>query len=232
MPSPAAALAERLGLRVGDPRLFEQALVHSSYINEHPDLAASSNERLEFLGDAVVSLVVSVELFTRFPMESEGHLTTRRAAIVSERGLSRLAVRIGLGEFLAVGQGAERAGERARDSVLAGAFEALCGASYLELGLDTTRDWLVRLMRPELDAVGSAFALKAPKSRLQEYALARTGRPPSYRILRADGPDHARHYVVEVRIGEEILGAGEGRNRRDAETEAATAALLRLGPTV
>lgn len=228
MASPASELAARLALPFRDLTLLEQALIHSSYVNEHPEGPTVPNERLEFLGDSVVSLVISEALWNRHPYEPEGLLTTRRAAIVSARGLARLASRIDLGAYLVLGQGAERSGERRRGSVLASEFEALVAAVYLELGLDITREWLLGLASIELDAEAPPAALQAPKSRLQEHAYRANGRPPSYRILSVDGPDHARHYIVEVSIAGDVLARGEGRNRRDAETEAASAALAKL----
>jgi ribonuclease III len=228
--APAAAqLAERLGLRFGDLRLLDQALVHSSYTNERPGEGAS-NERLEFLGDAVVSLIVSEALWQRFPDEDEGLLTTRRAAIVSARGLARIAQRLDLGSYLLLGQGAAGSGERRRGSVLAGVFEAVAGAVYLEFGLERTREWLLRVVEPELSAGGSASGLKPAKSSLQELSYSRHGRPPHYRVISEEGPDHARHYTVEVSVGGSVLGRGEGRNRREAETSAAEEALRRLVP--
>ncbi|MBA2571231.1 MAG: ribonuclease III [Chloroflexi bacterium] len=228
MTSAAQRLAARLGLRFRDAGLLEQALVHSSYVNEHPELELVSNERLEYLGDAVVSLVVSEALWARYPLESEGGLTTRRATIVSTRGLARIAGRLDIGSSLSVGQGAERAGEQKRGSVLAASLEALLAAIYLDQGLDAAREAFNAWAKPELDAVHGPSAPKPSKSRLQEQAVARTGRPPLYRLLSASGPDHAKHYVVEVSIGGKPLGRGEGHSRRDAETEAARAALDRL----
>ena len=225
MTTPAVELAARLGLSFRDPRLLEQALVHSSYVNEHPDVAVEANERLEFLGDAVLSLVISEALWSRHPDESEGLLTTRRAAIVSARGLARIATRLDVGDALVLGQGAERSGERRRGSVLAATFEALVAAVYLDRGLVAARSFLLAVAGPELDALLPPSALKAPKSRLQEHAYATSGRPPAYRIVSMEGPDHARHYVVEVAVGGVALGRGEGRNRREAETEAAAVAL-------
>lgn len=223
--APAAAqLAERLGLPFRDLRLLEQALVHSSYTNERPD-HGPSNERLEFLGDAIVSLVISEELFQRFPTDDEGSLTTRRAAIVSARGLSRIAQRLDLGSYLQLGQGASVSGERRRSSILAGTFEAVAGAIYLEFGLQRTRAWLVAVAAPELAISGPAATMKAAKSELQELSFARAGRPPQYRVISEEGPDHDRRYVVEVLVDGRPLGQGEGPNRRDAETEAAQQAL-------
>ena len=226
--APAAAeLAERLGLRFQDLTLLSQALVHSSYTNERRQ-AGEANERLEFLGDAVVSLIVSELLWERHPGEDEGSLTTRRAAIVSAPALAGIAERLRLGDYLLLGQGARQAGERTRQSVLAGVFEAVAGAVYLEFGLAETRRWLLEVAAPELEAARSLSAIKPPKSVLQELAYARSGRAPRYEIISQAGPDHARRYEVEVSIAGQRLGRGEGRNRREAETAAAVQALALL----
>ncbi|HEY7925404.1 MAG TPA: ribonuclease III [Vicinamibacteria bacterium] len=223
----ARDLASRLGLPFSDFTFLEQALVHSSYVHEQPSVGAS-NERLEFLGDAVISVIVSEALFERYPDDDEGSLTTRRAAIVSARGLSRIAQRLELGSYLLLGLGASSADERSRKSVLAATFEAVCGAVYLEFGLARTKRWLRKVAEPELAAQGAVDDLKPAKSVLQERAYAKTGRAPHYELLSDEGPPHARHYVVEVRIGGLAMGRGEGRSRREAETEAATLALVAL----
>jgi ribonuclease-3 len=228
MPTSAVELADRLGLAFDDPALLSQALVHSSYVNEHPEAVTESNERLEFLGDAVLSLVMSEALFLRHRDEPEGVLTTRRAAIVSTRGLARIARRLGIGDALVLGLGAEHSGERGRSSVLAGLFEALVAAIYLDRGLPAARAFILAAAAPEVEAAQPADALKAPKSRLQELAFATTGRAPSYRILSSEGPDHDRHFVVEVLVDGQRVGEGEGRSRREAETMAAEGALEAL----
>ena len=228
MPRSAAELADRLGLEFDDLALLTEALVHSSYVNEHPEGSARSNERLEFLGDAVLSLVMSEALFKRHRDEQEGVLTTRRAAVVSTQGLSRIARRLGIGDALVLGQGAENSGERRRASVLAGLFESIVAAVYLDQGLEAARAFILGAAAPELEAALPIDALKAPKSRLQEHAFAATGRAPAYRIVSSDGPDHDRHFVVEVSIDGEVIGSGEGRSRREAETHAAEAALGQL----
>ncbi|MFN8623930.1 MAG: ribonuclease III [Chloroflexota bacterium] len=228
MPPPATELAERLGVTFRDQRLLEQALVHSSYVNEHPDVGLVANERLEFLGDAVLSLVISEALWRMHPAEPEGLLTPRRAAIVSSTGLARIGTRIDLGTYLVVGAGAERAGERRRGSVIASTLEALVAAVYLDQGLDVVRDLVLRLAAPELESAAPPLAFKSPKSQLQERCYAQGGRPPSYKVVSVSGPDHARHYVVEVAIAGRVLGRGEGANRREAETEAAGHALIAL----
>jgi ribonuclease-3 len=225
MTTGAGEFADRLGLTFDDPSILEEALVHSSFVNEQPEGAFRSNERLEFLGDAVLSLVVSDELYRRHRDEPEGILTTRRAAVVSTRGLARVARRLRIGEALILGQGAEHSGERLRTSVLAALFEAIVAAVYLDQGLPAARRFILDAIAPELEAAVSADALKAPKSRLQEHAYALTGRPPAYHIVSADGPDHDRHFVVEVTLEGRVLATGEGHSRREAETMAAEAAM-------
>ena len=225
--APAKELAERLGLQFDDLSLLSQALIHSSYVHEQPS-AGLSNERLEFLGDSVISLIVSELLWKRYPTEDEGSLTTRRAAIVSARGLARIAQRMELDRYLVLGLGATAAGERSRKSVLAATFEAVAGAIYMEHGLERTREWLLEVAATELEDKPELDELKPPKSALQELSYARTGRAPQYRLVSDEGPPHAKHYVVEAVVGGQPLGHGEGRNRRDAETEAAREALTRI----
>ncbi len=223
----AAQLADRLGLPFDDLALLAEALAHSSYMHEQP-VAGQSNQRLEFLGDSVISVIVSEALWRRHPDEDEGSLTTRRAAIVSARGLARVAQRLELGAYVLLGQGADAAGERTRKSVLAATFEAVVGAVYLEFGFDRARDWLLTVVAPELEQRPDPADLKPAKSVLQETSYARTGRAPVYRLVSEEGPPHARHYTVEVLVGGQPMGRGEGRNRRDAETGAATEALGEL----
>jgi ribonuclease III len=224
----AAALAQRLGLQLRDPDLLDQALVHSSYLHEHPDAARGHNERLEFLGDAVVNLAMSEVLFERHPDDDEGILSARRAAIVSTTGLSRLAGRLELGDSLLLGEGEAARGGRRRPALLASAFEAVAGALYLDLGWPATRDWLVALAAPELDHVAPVGSLKSPKSRLQEHTQRTTGGRPTYRVLDATGPDHEKLFQIEVEVDGSVLGRGEGPSRRVAETAAAAQALEAL----
>jgi ribonuclease III len=228
--APAADLAERLGLQFSDLTLLTQALIHSSYLHEQP-AAGQSNERLEFLGDSVISLIISEALWQRHPDDDEGSLTTRRAAIVSARGLSRIAQRLELSSYLYLGLGAAAAGERARKSVLAATFEAVTGAIYLEFGLERTRTWLLAVAEPEINEPKTIDALKPSKSVLQELSYARTGRAPHYRLVSDEGPAHARQYVVEALVDGEPLGQGTGRSRREAETEAAREAIQALEQT-
>ena len=227
---PAEALAERIGLPVGDLDLLEQALVHSSWHHEHREAALGHNERLEYLGDAVVSLAISASLYARYPDDDEGYLSARRAAIVSSTGLARLAARIELGSYLMLGEGeAQRSGRR-RPLLLASAFEAVAGALFLDLGFEPVRAWLIELAEPELAADATIGALKSPKSRLQEYTQRTTGDRPTYRVTDTTGPDHERSFRIEVWVSDELLGVGQGPSRRVAETAAAAEALDHLRP--
>jgi ribonuclease-3 len=227
----SAAFAVRLGIAFHDLGLLERALVHGSWLHEHPDAAPGHNERLEFLGDSVISLVVSEALHARHPGDDEGVLSARRASIVSAKGLARLARRIDLGEAVLLGEGEAQRGGRAREALLASAFEALAGAVFLDRGWSEVREWLRALAAPELEADAPAGTLKSPKSRLQELTQ-RTGERPEYRVVQSSGPDHAREFVVEVTVGGEVVGTGTGSSLRAAQTAAAEAGLDALGSRV
>ncbi len=202
--------------------------MHGSWLHEHPDAASGHNERLEFLGDAVVSLVISEALHARHPDDDEGVLSARRAAIVSTHGLARLARRLDLGGFLLLGEGEDQRGGRGRPVLLASALEAVAAAIFLDRGWDAVRTWLADVAGPEITADAPAGTLKSPKSRLQELTQRRSGERPVYRLVDVTGPDHQRRFTVEVAVGGRPVGAGEGASRRSAETAAAAAALETL----
>jgi ribonuclease-3 len=228
---PAAALAERLGLAVRDLELLQQALIHSSYLHEHRDLAVGHNERLEFLGDSVVSLAISDALYRRHPDDDEGVLSARRASIVSTAGLARLAGRLSLGEYLFLGEGESQRGGRRRPALLASAFEAVVGAVYLDLGYEAAAGFVVALAAPELTSDRPLGALKSPKSRLQEFTQRLSGERPQYHLVDATGPDHDKIFRVEVAVSGRVIGVGEGHSRRLAETAAAARAIEALRET-
>jgi ribonuclease-3 len=221
-------LAERLGLPIRDRRLIAQALTHTSWLHEHPGEAAGHNERLEFLGDAVINLAISQTLFERHPEDDEGLLSARRASIVSATGLARLAERIDLGSHLALGEGESHRDGNRRPSILASTFEALAGAILLDLGWETTRAWIVEIAGPEIGAGLPPLELKSPKSRLQEETQRTRGARPDYRLIEAVGPDHEKVFRVEVAVGGEVVGMGIGASRRLAETAAAAEAVALL----
>ncbi len=217
-----------LGLPIRDRDLVAQALTHASWLHEHVGEGAGHNERLEFLGDAVISQIVSEELYARHPADDEGELSSRRAAIVSAAGLGRIAARLRLGDALRLGAGEASRGGRVRPLLLASALEALVGAVFLDLGWDTARTWFLSIAKPDLDLPVGAQALKSPKSRLQEWTQRRAGTRPEYRVLEEAGPDHEKVFRIDVLVDGTAVGSGVGASRRIAETAAALEAMTRL----
>jgi ribonuclease III len=204
---------------------LEQALVHSSYINENPGIAPVSNERLEFLGDAVLGLVIAQKLYQDFPQSSEGELTRLRAALVRRETLAEVAAEIKLGDHLLLGRGEESGGGREKTANLAGAFEALIAAIYLDQGLDAARKLILQLFGPEIHKQAQQVAGTDYKSKLQEIIQAQRQQTPVYHLVEAAGPDHARQFTIEVKIGHSVLGRGAGKSKKAAEMEAARVAL-------
>ena len=223
-----ATLQQILGVSFNDPSLLEQALVHSSYINENPGFALTSNERLEFLGDAVLGFVVTEKLYQDFPHMTEGEMTRLRATLVRRDTLSRIARAIRLGDYLYLGKGEEASGGRRKPANLASALEAVIAAIYLDHGSATTNDLILRLFDIELQKVVSHGAEADYKSQLQELIQARQKQAPAYYVVEAMGPDHDKRFTVEVRIGDTVLGRGSGKSKKLAETEAARSALEQL----
>jgi ribonuclease-3 len=221
-------LAERLGIHLRDPEAIRQAFVHSSYYNEYPNLVSGHNERLEFLGDAVLGLVVSRLLYERFPDEDEGFLTARRAAIVNRDALAALALRLGLDRYLLLGRGEAEAGGARRPSLLAATVEAVVGAVYLAEGQEATRDWLTRLLADQLTPDGVDGPLKSAKSRLQEWTQRRHHTKPAYELLETIGPAHDQTFTVAAVVDGRRLGVGVGSSRQRAEERAASEALSTL----
>jgi len=217
-----------LGISFNDSSLLEEALVHSSYINENPSLAPASNERLEFLGDAVLGLIVAERLYQDFPHADEGEMTRLRAALIRRDTLARIARAIGLGGYLYLGKGEEASGGRRKPANLAGALEAVIAAIFLDQGSAITKDFILRLLNPELQKAVSQGAGVDHKSRLQELIQAREQQTPAYRIVEEVGPDHDKWFTVEVMVGDTVLGRGSGKGKKAAETEAARSALKQL----
>jgi len=209
------------------PALLECALTHSSYANEHPEEQIADNERLEFLGDAVLDFVSGAWLFEQFPEYDEGRLTSIRAALVRVSTLARFARQVGLPERLRLGKGEIDTGGRDRDNILGDAFEALLGALYLDQGIEAARDFVVPLLAQATPAIIQAKLDRDAKSRLQEWSQGVLGVTPRYRLVAAEGPDHARVFTVEVQLGDLVAGIGRGSSKQIAEQLAARAALER-----
>jgi len=219
------ALEQRLGLALPDAPLALAALTHKSYVNEHRGEALSDNERLEFLGDAVIDLAVSHRLMERFPAAREGELSKIRAAVVDEAGLARIARELDLGSLLRLGRGEELTGGRQKSSLLADALEAVIAAVYLVGGLEPVLGIVDRFL-------GEAFARAAEgtldrdfKTQFQELAQSRLRATPRYRVVAERGPDHSKIFEVELELRGEVAGRGEGRSKKDAEQAAAKMAL-------
>jgi ribonuclease-3 len=208
-----------------NPELLQLSLIHSSYINEHPLDAPVSNERLEYLGDALLGMAVANRLYQDYPEMPEGDLTAARAAIVCGECLSEAALALGLGQFLYLGQGEERTGGRTKPSNLAAGLEALVGAIYLDKGYEEAEAFGLRVLKKQLDRIAADPVPQDSKSALQEAMQAQGRGTPTYRLLDETGPGHARTFTVEVLVGDESLGQGSGQRKTDAEREAARAAL-------
>jgi ribonuclease-3 len=224
-----AALESVLGYSFRNRGLLETALTHRSFANENRELGRSDNEKLEFLGDAVLDLVVGERLMNGFPEASEGELSVTRAQVVSEAGLSEVARELGLGGFLFLGKGENQTGGREKPSLLADAFEAVIAAVYVDGGFDASRNLIHRLLGERIDNVETTGFYDF-KTRLQETAQARLRATPIYRVIAEEGPDHDKTFVVAVEINEFEWGRAAGKSKKSAEQRAAaTAAFLLEG---
>ena len=222
-------IERELGLDFADVGLLERALVHSSFVAEFPGVFEESNERLEFLGDSVLDLIIAEELTRRFPERPEGALTQTRASLVDKAALAGVGRRLRLGEWLVMGRGEAEIGGAERDSNLENAFEALLAALFLDRGYEAAREFALRALSDELDAVaGMESPPRHPKSLLHEAAMERGFAPPVYEEVGRSGPDHSPTFVARAVVDGRAMGRGEGGSKREAEAEAATAALQTL----
>lgn len=215
-----------LGVTFTNKNLLKQALTHRSYLNESASDASEHNERLEFLGDAVIELVVTEYLYAHYP-NPEGDLTNWRAALVNAKILSVIAKDIGIEEHLLLSRGEAKDTGRARQYILANVFEAVVGAMYLDGGYKTAQEFIERAVVKELPRILAERSYKDPKSRFQEEAQERVGATPSYRVLAEWGPDHDKRFRVAVCVGREEVAEGEGASKQEAEEHAAENALAK-----
>lgn len=224
-----AKLETALGVQFANQDLLEQALVHRSYLNENPRFRLYHNERLEFLGDAVLELIVTEELYEKYPDKPEGELTSLRAALVNSVMLSGVAQELGLNDFLLLSRGEAKDVGRARQYILANAFEALIGAIYLDRGYSVAHDFISRSLMPKLEKVVEHKLYQDPKSRFQEEAQERVSVTPTYEVIREWGPDHNKHFVVGIYLAGELVAEGEGPSKQAAQEAAARLALQTKG---
>lgn len=229
LPQQFAALESRLGYRFRDRGLLEHALTHKSKAHEDPSGGVVDNESLEFLGDAVLGLVVADALFRAFPAYSEGQKSKIKSNLVSTTALAEMAEGLGLGEHMILGRGEEKTGGRRKPALLADTCEALIAALYLDGGLDAARAFIVRELAPRIEeARVPGYFGRDHKSRLQERLQGLGRSLPCYRVSAEAGPEHRKQFSVQVVVGDLVLAEGEGRTKKDAEQEAARAALERL----
>ncbi len=222
------ALESKLGVEFRDRSLLDRALTHRSYLNENPGAALEDNERLEFLGDAVLDFVVGAYLYNRFPEMREGELTSLRAALVRSRALAGFARQLEIGPFLHLGLGEEENGGRERTPLLCASFEAVMGAIYLDQGLEKVRPLVEGLIGPALVDIREQSLHKDAKSEFQVWAQARFNITPHYEVLQEAGPDHAKMFTVQVMVGTQAWGEGNGSSKQMAAQAAAQEALLRI----
>lgn len=219
---------------IQDETLLRQALTHRSYVNEHPD-AGEHNERLEFLGDAVLGFLVGELLYKRYPDINEAQLTRLRSNLVDEKQLAKFATQLGIGEQMRLGKGAIKEGGRANPSLLSDTFEAYIAAYFLESGVEAVRNFVEPLFKSAADSIvlpqsdADSKSLVDSKGRFQQWALANFVQNPEYIIIAESGPDHAKEFTAEVQVKGKVYGVGKGRRKQDAEKQAAEAALKKVG---
>lgn len=219
------AFLNKTGIRFHDHDLLRRAFTHRSYLNEHRGEVTGHNERLEFLGDAVLELIATHFLYETFPAQTEGELTAYRAALVNAVTCAEVAQELGMNDYLLLSRGEAKDTGRARGILLANAFEALVGALYLDQGYDAAKDFIAAHLFPKLDTIIRKKLWLDAKSSLQERVQEVEGITPSYSVLKEWGPDHDKHFVVGVHVKDKLLAQGEGKSKQDAEQSAARAAL-------
>lgn len=218
---------KKLGIKFKNKDLLTQAFVHRSYLNESPDFHLSHNERLEFLGDAVIELVISQYLYHEYPLKPEGDLTNWRASLVNAKMLAQTAQELDLGEFLLLSKGEAKEDGKAKQYILANTFESLVGAMYLDSGYEVCDKFLRKYLIVKLSNIIENGLFKDSKSRFQEEAQESAGITPIYKVLKEWGPDHSKSFIVGVFLKDELIAEGEGSSKQEAEESAAKNALIK-----
>ncbi len=230
-PSSLSRLQSALGIQFKDTSLLKQALTHSSFINENLNAGIEDNERMEFLGDALLNLVVAEHLYREFPSLPEGKLTEIRVFLIRQEQLAARAGALKLGDYMILGKGEDSTGGRKKLNNLADTFEALVAAIFLDQGIETARSFVLHTMQGEMDAIRAGKPVLNFKALLQEHTQAEFKLLPSYEIVESSGPDHDRIFVVSVSLGDVVLAIGSGKSKKAAESEAARLAFNKLTQT-
>lgn len=225
MPKDFSALKQKTGISFANEQLMEQVFIHRSYLNEHEESELGSNERLEFLGDAVLELVVTERLFTEYPEKDEGELTAIRSAVVRREHLAKIAKELDLGQYLSLSKGEEQSGGSQKDYILANTLEALIGGLYVEQGYEVAKLFVEAHMLMELHRIVEDKLFVDNKSKFQELAQERLAITPHYQLVEEIGPDHEKQFVMGVFLGSDKIAEGSGTSKRKAEEEAANKAL-------
>lgn len=220
---------ERLGVTFTNKQILEQAFTHRSYLNENRDTGREHNERLEFLGDAVLELVITHYLYETFPDKNEGDMTAYRSSLVKTETLSGVSEKLGFNDFLLLSRGEAKDTGRARQYILANTFESVVGAIYLDQGYDAAKHFIYTHITPLIDGILKEGAWIDAKSRFQEKAQEVVSITPSYRTVKEEGPDHDKHFTVGVFLGKEKVAEGTGQSKQDAEQAAAREGLMVKG---
>ena len=222
------SLEKKIGIKFNDEKLLQQALVHRSYLNENPEFAIGQNERLEFLGDAVLELAVTEYLYRNYP-NPEGELTNWRAALVNAKTLAEVAIDLNLNDHVLLSRGEAKDSGRARNYILANALEALIGAIYYDQGMEKATEFVNKNVLVRLPAILEQGSYRDAKSKFQEEAQERVGVTPSYEVMAEWGPDHAKHFKVGVFLEDELVAEGEGPSKQEAQQKAAENGLKKKG---
>jgi len=224
-----SVLEKKLNLKFKNKKILIEAFLHRSYLNEHPQISLPHNERLEFLGDAVLGLIVTEILYKKYPEKSEGELTHWKAALVNSKMLAKVAKELGFNDFLLLSKGEEKEFGKGRMYILANTFEAFLGALYLDKGYRKCRQFIKKYLITKLPEIIQKNLFKNAKSRFQEIAQEKENVTPTYKVLKEWGPDHKKHFLVGVFLKEKLVAKGEGTSKQEAEIEAAKNALKSKG---
>lgn len=218
---------EKTGIKFKNKELLKQAFVHRSYLNENVGLNIDHNERLEFLGDAVLELVVTDFLYKKYEDKNEGDLTAYRSALVNANIISEIASNLGMNEFLLLSKGEKKDTGKARQYILANTYESYVGAVYLDLGYDIARNFITETLLPQTDRIVNNNLWRDAKSLVQEKAQEYFAQTPAYKVIKESGPDHDKKFNIGIYFGDELVATGEGKSKQEAEQQAAKNALVK-----